>query len=71
MGGFQANVTITNLGDRIDGWTLAWTFPTGQKTTQSWNATKVALIGRPSDRANGRTGSSQVHQPQDIRLLYR
>jgi endoglucanase len=37
-GGFQGNVTITNLGDRINGWTLAWTFPAGQAVTQAWNA---------------------------------
>src|SRR3954463_16108309 len=38
-GGFQANVDVTNLGDRINGWSLAWTFASGQKVTQVWNAT--------------------------------
>jgi hypothetical protein len=36
---FQANVTITNLGPPISGWTLSWTFPGGQKITQIWNVT--------------------------------
>ncbi|WP_369916079.1 cellulose binding domain-containing protein [Plantactinospora sp. KBS50] len=38
-GGFGANVTITNLGDPINGWTLTWSFTAGQQVTQAWNAT--------------------------------
>jgi non-reducing end alpha-L-arabinofuranosidase len=38
-GGFGANVTITNLGDQINGWTLTWSYPAGQQVTQAWNAT--------------------------------
>jgi hypothetical protein len=37
-GGFGANVTITNLGDPITAWTLAWTYTAGQAVTQAWNA---------------------------------
>jgi hypothetical protein len=36
---FQANITITNLGAAVNGWTLAFTFPSGQKVTQIWNVT--------------------------------
>ncbi|GAB3662130.1 hypothetical protein GCM10028833_42780 [Glycomyces tarimensis] len=43
-GGFTANVSVTNLGDPIDGWELSWTFPSGQSITQAWNAT-VASTG--------------------------
>jgi uncharacterized membrane protein len=32
-GGFGAGVTVTNLGDAVDGWTLAWTFGAGQTIT--------------------------------------
>ena len=39
QGGFGANVTVTNLGDPVNGWTLAWTFTAGQQVTQAWNAT--------------------------------
>ncbi|MEU7908615.1 cellulase family glycosylhydrolase [Actinoplanes sp. NPDC049118] len=39
QGGFTANVTVTNLGDLINGWQLGWTFPSGQTVTQAWNAT--------------------------------
>lgn len=36
--GFQGGVTITNTGSSaINGWTLAWTFPSGQTITQLWN----------------------------------
>ncbi|MEH0984835.1 glycoside hydrolase family 9 protein [Micromonospora sp. CPCC 205556] len=39
--GFTANITITNTGPTgINGWTLAFTFPTaGQKVGQGWSAT--------------------------------
>ncbi|RKN50715.1 cellulose binding domain-containing protein [Micromonospora endolithica] len=39
QGGFGANVTVTNLGDPVAGWTLTWTFTGGQQVTQAWNAT--------------------------------
>nr|WP_221374200.1 cellulose binding domain-containing protein [Actinoplanes polyasparticus] len=38
-GGFGANVTITNLGDQLSSWTLAWSYGNGQTITQAWNAT--------------------------------
>ncbi|WDZ86114.1 cellulose binding domain-containing protein [Micromonospora cathayae] len=39
-GGFTADVTITNLGDPVDGWTLDFTFPTAdQRLAQTWSAT--------------------------------
>src|SRR5256885_7035801 len=38
-GGFGANVTITNLGDPVNGWTLTWSYSAGQAVTQAWNAT--------------------------------
>jgi outer membrane protein assembly factor BamB len=37
--GFGANVSITNLGDPINGWTLTWSYAAGQQVTQAWNAT--------------------------------
>ena len=39
QGGFGANVTVTNLGDPINGWTLTWSYTAGQQVTQAWNAT--------------------------------
>jgi len=38
QGGFTANITITNLGDPLNGWTLTFTFPAGQRITQGWSA---------------------------------
>src|SRR4051812_22904776 len=37
--GFGASVAITNLGDPVAGWTLAFSFPSGQTVTQLWNGT--------------------------------
>ncbi|MGV9214709.1 cellulose binding domain-containing protein [Micromonospora sp. RB23] len=39
QGGFGANVTITNLGEEVNGWTLAWSYTAGQQISQAWNAT--------------------------------
>ncbi|WP_033440580.1 rhamnogalacturonan lyase family protein, partial [Saccharothrix sp. NRRL B-16314] len=39
QGGFSANVTIRNVGDLVDGWTLAWAFPGSERLGQGWNAT--------------------------------
>ncbi|WP_433303847.1 family 43 glycosylhydrolase [Actinoplanes sp. CA-030573] len=39
QGGFGADVTITNLGDPINGWRLSWTYTAGQTVTQLWNGT--------------------------------
>ncbi|MGB2568700.1 non-reducing end alpha-L-arabinofuranosidase family hydrolase [Micromonospora citrea] len=39
QGGFGANVTVTNLGDPINSWTLTWSYGAGQQVTQAWNAT--------------------------------
>ena len=40
QGGFQGGITITNLGDALTNWTLAFDFPnSGQQVTQGWSAT--------------------------------
>ncbi|SDT20308.1 non-reducing end alpha-L-arabinofuranosidase family hydrolase [Actinoplanes derwentensis] len=39
QGGFGASVTVTNLGDPVNGWTLTWSYPAGQQVTQAWNTT--------------------------------
>ncbi|MCC8251519.1 glycosyl hydrolase [Saccharothrix luteola] len=39
QGGFTGNVTITNLGDPVDGWALRWSFPGSERFGQGWNAT--------------------------------
>ena len=39
-GGFTGNVSITNLGSAVNGWTLTFDFPdANQKVTQGWSAT--------------------------------
>ncbi|MEU4420206.1 non-reducing end alpha-L-arabinofuranosidase family hydrolase [Actinoplanes sp. NPDC024001] len=37
QGGFGAAVTVTNLGDAVNGWTLTWSYTAGQQVTQFWN----------------------------------
>jgi endo-1,4-beta-xylanase len=36
--GWQGNVLITAGGGGVSGWTLNWTWPSGQSITSSWNA---------------------------------
>jgi GH43 family beta-xylosidase len=36
--GFTANVSVTNLGDPLNGWTLTWSYTADQRVTQGWNA---------------------------------
>ncbi|MDG4757001.1 cellulose binding domain-containing protein [Micromonospora sp. WMMD710] len=38
QGGFGANVTVTNLGDPLNGWALTWSYAAGQQVTQAWSA---------------------------------
>ncbi|MCF4120303.1 glycoside hydrolase family 6 protein [Antribacter sp. KLBMP9083] len=38
-GGFQGDVTVTNLGSPVSSWQLRWTAATGQTVSQAWNAT--------------------------------
>src|SRR3954452_16595144 len=49
--GFGANVTLTNLGDPLDGWTVGWTFASGQRVTQAWNGTATQSGSQVSVRS--------------------
>ncbi|MFY1691470.1 cellulose binding domain-containing protein [Plantactinospora sp. WMMB782] len=49
--GFTASIGITNTGtSTIDGWTLAFTLPSGQSITSAWNATYSPASGQVSVR---------------------
>ncbi|MEU8076711.1 non-reducing end alpha-L-arabinofuranosidase family hydrolase, partial [Catellatospora citrea] len=50
-GGFGANVSVTNLGDPVTGWTLTWSFAAGQTVTQAWN-TSLTQSGSAVTAAN-------------------
>ncbi|GIF16737.1 cellulose binding domain-containing protein [Actinoplanes teichomyceticus] len=56
-GGFGANVTITNLGDPLTSWTLAWSFAGGQTVTQSWNTALTQNGSQVTARNAGYNGS--------------
>ncbi len=51
--GFTANVTVTNRGTAVTGWTLGWTFTGNQQLTNFWNAaltrTGAAVTARNLD----------------------
>ncbi|MFF9241449.1 cellulose binding domain-containing protein [Streptomyces sp. NPDC014801] len=50
-GGFTADVTVTNTGSApVDGWTLAFTLPSGQRITNAWNATVSPASGSVTAR---------------------
>ncbi|MEN3541302.1 cellulose binding domain-containing protein [Microbispora sp. ZYX-F-249] len=49
--GFTASISITNTGtSTINGWTLAFTLPSGQAITSGWNATYSPSSGQVSAR---------------------
>ncbi|MGI5149935.1 non-reducing end alpha-L-arabinofuranosidase family hydrolase [Plantactinospora sp. CA-294935] len=56
-GGFGANVTVTNLGDPINGWTLTWTYGGGQQVTQAWNASVTQSGAQVTARNAGYNGA--------------
>ncbi|MFS0700563.1 cellulose binding domain-containing protein [Cellulomonas sp. 179-A 4D5 NHS] len=54
--GFGAAVTVENLGDAVNGWTLAWDFPAGQTVTQAWNGVASQSGARVSVKDAGYNG---------------
>ncbi|MER5628435.1 PHB depolymerase family esterase [Streptosporangium sp. NPDC002544] len=49
--GLTASVTVTNTGtSAINGWTLAFTLPSGQTVTSAWNATITPASGAVTAR---------------------
>jgi hypothetical protein len=57
QGGFGANVSLTNLGDPLTGWTLTWSFGAGQQVTQAWGATVTQSGPQVSARNAGWNGN--------------
>ncbi|MFJ8631871.1 cellulose binding domain-containing protein [Streptomyces sp. NPDC093568] len=59
QGGFTANVTVSNTGSvPVDGWRLAFTLPSGQLITSSWNASVSPSSG--SVTASGQTHNAAI-----------
>ncbi|MBU2662449.1 cellulose binding domain-containing protein [Actinoplanes bogorensis] len=49
--GYTANVTVANTGSTaLNGWTLAFTLPSGQSITSSWNAALTGSSGAVTAR---------------------
>jgi lysophospholipase L1-like esterase len=65
-GQFQANVSVTNLGDRVTSWALTWSFPGGQVVSQSWggvvtqSGTQVTAQNAPWNGVLATNGSATV-----------
>nr|WP_062304678.1 glycoside hydrolase family 6 protein [Demequina subtropica] len=49
-GGFTAQVRIKHTGPTLSGWTVRWSYRSGQKVTQSWNAQTVRAAKRVTVR---------------------
>ena len=62
-GGFTATVTVKNVGDPLDGWTVGWDFDGDARVTNAWNATLISQSGGAvtvKDAGyNARVGSGQ------------
>ena len=48
-GGFQADVTVTNLGAPRSGWELGWDLPPGEGVSQLWNGCLLYTSPSPRD----------------------
>ncbi|MGC9671499.1 glycoside hydrolase family 3 N-terminal domain-containing protein [Planosporangium sp. 12N6] len=60
-GGFVGDVAVSVTGGTVDGWTLAFAFPDGQRITSAWNATVTQNGSQVSARDigwNGHLGSA-------------
>ncbi|GAA3338202.1 hypothetical protein GCM10020358_17420 [Amorphoplanes nipponensis] len=57
QGGFGAAVAVTNLGDPVTGWTVGWSFPSGQTVTQLWNGVASQSGAAVTVRNAGYNGS--------------
>ncbi|MBO3736511.1 cellulose binding domain-containing protein [Actinoplanes flavus] len=57
QGGFGAAVTVTNLGDAINGWTVTWSYSAGQQVTQAWNTTLTQTGAAVTARNVGYNGT--------------
>jgi acetylxylan esterase len=44
--GLTENITITNTGTAVNGWSLVFTLPSGQTITSGWNATYRPTSGQ-------------------------
>ncbi|MGV9981575.1 cellulose binding domain-containing protein [Micromonospora wenchangensis] len=65
--GFTASIRITNRGtSAINGWTLAFTLPTGQTLTNGWNATYTGTSGQVSARNVSYNGTLAAGESTDI-----
>ncbi|MEV6810669.1 cellulose-binding domain-containing protein [Micromonospora sp. NPDC051296] len=57
-GGFQGDVVVRNSGTApISGWTVGWTFPSGQQITQIWGGTHTQTGATVSVRDAGYNGT--------------
>ncbi|SDZ22121.1 cellulose 1,4-beta-cellobiosidase [Micromonospora pattaloongensis] len=60
--GFTASLTVKNLGDPINGWTLKFAFPGNQRVTQGWSANWTqsgSEVTATSLSYNGSLGTNQ------------
>lgn len=66
-GGFTGGVTITNTGTTaITSWTLAFTFPAGQRVSQGWNATWSQAAGSATVTATNMSYNGNVPAGQSV-----
>ena len=68
-GGFTATVTITNTGTAAtNGWTLAFTFPSGQRLSQGWNAVWAQDPGSANVTAGNMSYNATVAPNASVQL---
>ncbi|WP_433824669.1 cellulase family glycosylhydrolase [Actinoplanes sp. CA-015351] len=56
-GGFQGSVTVKAGSAAINGWTVSWTWPSGQRFSSTWNASVTTSGETVTARSLGYNGS--------------
>jgi endo-1,4-beta-xylanase len=65
--GFTGSVTITNTGTApINGWTLAFSFPSGQRVSQGWSATWTQPQGSANVTATPLSWNTTIAANQSV-----
>lgn len=68
--GFTASVVLTNTGSLpIEGWTLEWSFSSGQQVTNAWNATLTQQEGIVS--ASNAAWNRTIEPDNSVRFGFR
>jgi cellulose 1,4-beta-cellobiosidase len=69
QGGFQGSVTVKNLGNPVNSWTLGWTYANGTTISQLWNGSYTQSGSSVTVRNASYNGSIPTNGTQSFGFL--